>query len=155
MSSSSTHYSNTNHDSQTIAHSSISVQVLRLSERHTHSSAPPADGERKRRREVADIPWLCPSVLTGTQRQQQTESTSPTTTQRYPDHHHHQMGCSNPDGQITITMANQKSSERHLRRSAARQEIVRVLKLIAVEDTDEVRRESARVLLQMLTANAG
>ena len=65
------------------------------------------------------------------------------------------MGCSNPDDQITITMANQHSSERHLRQSAARQEIVRVLKLIAVEDADEARRESARVVLQMLTANAG
>ena len=69
--------------------------------------------------------------------------------------HPNQMGCSNPDDQITITMANQHSSERHLRQSAARQEIVRVLKLIAVEDADEARRESARVVLQMLTANAG
>ena len=154
MSSSSTP-SNTNHD-QTTKHSSTSVKVPRLSDRHTHSSPPRPDGERKRCREATDIPWIgrkCPSVLAGTQRQQQTESTSPTTTQRYPDHHH-QMGSSNPDDQIIITMANQKSSECHLRRSAALQEIVRVLKLIALEDQVEVRRESAFVLLQMLSANS-
>ena len=62
------------------------------------------------------------------------------------------MGFSNPDA-ITLTVANQKGSERYPSRAAARLEIVRVLKLIAIEDTDEARRESARVVLQVMSAN--
>ena len=142
---------------QTIAHSSIEVSVPRLSKHHTRSSAPRPDGECKRRRQVADIPWSDhsrPSVPAQNQMQQQAESTSPTTTQRYYDHHH-QAELSNPDDQLAsaITIANQKRSERHLRQSTARQQILCILKLIAIEDADEVRRESARVLVQMMSAN--
>jgi len=82
---------------------------------------------------------------------QQTESTSPTTT----NNHSTLPELSNPDDQLAsaITIANQKRSERRLCQSTARQQIVCILKLIAIEDADEVRRESARVLVQMMSAN--
>ena len=138
---------------QTIAHSSVEVSVPRLSKHHTRSSAPRPDGECKRRRLVADIPWSDhsrPSVPAQSQ-MQQTESTSPTTT----NNHSTLPELSNPDDQLAsaITIANQKRSERHLRQSTARQQILCILKLIAIEDADEVRRESARVLVQMMSAN--
>ena len=138
---------------QTIAEVSVPLRSKHL----TRSRVPQPDSECKRRRQVADIPWSDqsrPSGLARTQMQQQTESTTPTTTPHYYDHHH-QMGFSNPDEQLAsaITIAKHKRSERHLRQSTARQQIVCVLKLIAIEDADEARRESARVLLEMMSAN--
>merc|ERR1712166_575708 len=107
-------------------------------------------GECKRRQHVmvADIHWADqsrPSSLAGPQRQRQTESTTPLCPVHQPE-------LSNQNDQAVFT--KQTGSELHLHQSVARHKIKCVLKEIAAHDHCEARRESARVMLEMMPAES-
>merc|ERR1712166_1117276 len=154
MSCSSTQSTSAHDDSKSAAHYYLTADTGTCTqERRAHKRTPASrqdHGECKRRQHVmvADIHWADqsrPSSLAGPQRQRQTESTTPLCPVHQPE-------LSNQNDQAVFT--KQTGSELHLHQSVARHKIKCVLKEIAAHDPCEARRESARLMLEMMPAES-
>ena len=154
MSCSSTQSTSAHDDSKSAAHYYLIADTGTCTQErraHKRTLASRRDhGECKRRQHVmvADIHWADqsrPSSLAGPQRQRQTESTTPLCPVHQPE-------LSNQNDQAVFT--KQTGSELHLHQSVARHKIKCVLKEIAAHDHCEARRESARVMLEMMPAES-
>ena len=154
MSCSSTQSTSAHDDSKSAAHYYLTADTGTCTQErraHKRTLASRRDhGECKRRQHVmvADIHWADqsrPSSLAGPQRQRQTESTTPLCPVHQPE-------LSNQNDQAVFT--KQTGSELHLHQSVARHKIKCVLKEIAAHDPCEARRESARVMLEMMPAES-
>ena len=154
MSCSSTQSTSAHDDSKSAAHYYLTADTGTCTQErraHKRTLASRRDhGECKRRQHVmvADIHWADqsrPSSLAGPQRQRQTESTTPLCPVHQPE-------LSNQNDQAVFT--KQTGSELHLHQSVARHKIKCVLKEIAAHDHCEARRESARVMLEMMPAES-
>ena len=154
MSCSSTQSTSAHDDSKSAAHYYLTADTGTCTQErraHKRTLASRQDhGECKRRQHVmvADIHWADqsrPSSLAGPQRQRQTESTTPLCPVHQPE-------LSNQNDQAVFT--KQTGSELHLHQSVARHKIKCVLKEIAAHDPCEARRESARVMLEMMPAES-
>ena len=154
MSCSSTQSTSAHDDSKSAAHYYLIADTGTCTQErraHKRTLASRRDhGECKRRQHVmvADIHWADqsrPSSLAGPQRQRQTESTTPLCPVHQPE-------LSNQNDQAVFT--KQTGSELHLHQSVARHKIKCVLKEIAAHDHCEARRESARLMLEMMPAES-
>ena len=154
MSCSSTQSTSAHDDSKSAAHYYLTADTGTCTQErraHKRTLASRRDhGECKRRQHVmvADIHWADqsrPSSLAGPQRQRQTESTTPLCPVHQPE-------LSNQNDQAVFT--KQTGSELHLHQSVARHKIECVLKEIAAHDHCEARRESARLMLEMMPAES-
>jgi len=154
MSCSSTQSTSAHDDSKSAAHYYVIADTETCTQErraHKRTLASRRDhGECKRRRHVmvTDIHWADqsrPSSLAGPQRQRQTESSTPPCPV-------HQAELSKQNDQAVFT--KQTGSELHLHQSVACHKIKCVLNEIAAHDPCEARRESARVILEMMPAES-
>ena len=121
------------------------TQVRRTHKRTLASRRAHAECKRRRHVVTGDTHWADQSrPLNELKPQTHRVPTSPT--QCCPAHQTPQ-----PATNDQMALTNQTTSERHLHRAAALDKIKCTLKLIAREDPVDARRESARVLLEMMS----
>ena len=120
------------------------TQVRRTHKRTLASRRAHAECKRRRHVVTGDTHWADQShQLNDLKPQTQRVPTSPT--QCCPAHQ------TQPATNAQMAVTNQTTSDRHLHRAAALDKIKCTLKLIAREDPVDARRESARVLLEMMS----